>query len=153
MNNLQKCPYCHTTLSLRVITLYTGMVGALWEVYKYAKDNNKTRFTRKEIKPLLIGNENTTARFGDWVLFGGLIYKEGRGNYVINLERCEKYFQDELEIPNRVVKDPITGEIVERKDYRSARGTRSIREMLDSDNRYILEYKDRSQNYQPGTLL
>jgi len=142
MRNPKKCECCGSTLSYRVITLYTGMVYALWRVFKYAKDKGRTRVTRKEIKHLLTGNENDTARFGDWVMFGGLVHKEGRGKYIINRERCEKYFANELEIPNRIIKDPITKEVVEREDYRTVRQAENIRKFLDEDQMYVTQYRD-----------
>ncbi len=139
---IKRCEHCGSTLSMRSISLYRGMVQALWKVHRYAKEKGITRFTRKDIKHLLVGNENTTARFGDWVMFGNLIHKEGKGKYIINQEACEKYFRNEYEIPNTIWKDPITGKIIEREDYRKVRDTKSIREFLDEDENYIVNYKD-----------
>lgn len=140
-NKIEKCSQCGSNISLRGITIYKGMIVALWEIFKYAKKNNKTRFTRKEIKHLLIGNENDTARFGDWVLFGGLIAKEGKGRYIINVSRCEDYFRGRIAIPNRVWKNPITKRIEEKEDLRFVRETPSIREFLDEDGHYQAVYK------------
>ncbi len=139
---IKKCHCCGSTLSTRSISLYKGMVEALWRVFKYTEEKGQTRFTRKEIKHLLVGNENNTARFGDWVMFGNLIHKEGRGRYIINRDMCERYFSNEYAIPNTIWKDPISGEVVEREDYRYARDTKSIREFLDEDDMYQAKYRD-----------
>ncbi len=150
---IRRCSHCGSTLSLRSISLYRGMVEALWKVFKYTGERGSTRFTRKEIKHLLAGNENTTARFGDWVMFGNLIHKEGKGKYIINREYCEKYFLNEYQIPNTIWKDPISGEVVEREDYRYARDTKSIREFLDEDDMYVARYKNKEESVKQESLV
>ena len=106
----QFCEKCGQCTSEREIALYRGLVTALWRVYKWCRQKGVHEFIRKDVKHLFT-NENDTARFGDWVLFGGLVYKKGKGHYGLNLERCNDFFSGELAIPTRLWKNPVTGEI------------------------------------------
>lgn len=108
--NKQACPTCGQSVNTREIGLYRGMVDALLEVFKWCETKGKHEFQRKEIKHLL-KDDGQIARFGDWVMFGGLVYKEGKGHYGLNMERCRNFFAGKYDIPSAVFKDPLTGEI------------------------------------------
>lgn len=99
------CHSCGQTINNREISLFSGMVKALFEVAKWCKDNNQYEFTRKDIKHLL-KDDGQIARFGDWVLFGGIVYKKGKGHYGINIDRARKFYANQLEIPIVVLKSP-----------------------------------------------
>src|SRR3990167_6152427 len=103
--NKEVCPCCGQSINKRQIGLFKGMAEALWNVYCWCVERNRHEFERKEIKHLF-RNENITARFGDWVFFGGLVYKNGKGFYGLNMERCKEFFQGRLAIPTIVTKDP-----------------------------------------------
>ena|SRR3990167_6369758 len=141
--NKQTCSCCGQSINKRQIGLFQGMVVSLWGVYCWCIDHNKHEFQRKEIKHLF-KDENVSARFGDWVFFGGLVYKEGKGHYGLNMERCAEFFKNRLPIATMVTKDPRTGEI-EKYDPRTIRQIPSLVEFLDSDNRFIVLYGEPTQ--------
>lgn len=137
---VEKCPHCGSIVSPREIALYRGLIVALYRVYKFVQNRGQGyRFTRKEVKGLF-KNENDTARFGDLVFFGGLVFKEGKAHYGLNLDRCEQFFQDKLAIPTRVWKNPVTGD-VKKEDYKTLKQIPSIMDKLDAEGFYIVNYK------------
>lgn len=136
--NKCECPTCGRSINKREIALFSGMVKALFKVWKWCQEKRVHEFQRKEIKHLF-RTENEVARFGDWVWFGGLIYKHGKGRYGFNIERTKKFFAGELEIPIRIYKDPLSGEI-EKADYRTIKGIPHLIEFLDENNEYIAQY-------------
>ena len=115
--NKKLCPCCGQTINRRVISLYKGMIPPLVRVYKWCITNDRHEFTRKEIKHLL-HTDSEMARFGDWVMFGGLMYKpEGRrGIWGMNMERTQMFLGGYHMIPTVIIKDPITKEL-EKNDY------------------------------------
>lgn len=129
------CPTCGQNITPRRITLYKGLTDALYRVYEWCLKNNIHEFNRKDIKHLMI-DENCTARFGDWVLFGGLVYKESKGNYGLNLERCQKFFENRLAIPSAIIKDPVTGSL-EHQDYRTISQIQPLTNYLDLNGEYV----------------
>ncbi len=135
----QRCPTCGRITSEREITLYRGLIQALFRVFMWAGKKGIHEFSRKDIKHLF-ANENDTARFGDLVFFGGLVYKPRKGRYGLNLERCEAFFDGRYEIPIVVIKNPVTGEI-RKEDYRPIGGIPSILELLDQDMEYVARYR------------
>lgn len=84
-------------------------------------------------------SENDTARFGDWVMFGGLVYKKGKGNYGLNIERCAAFFRGEYQIPTAIWKDPVSGELV-GEDYRTLREIPHLSEFLNEQGQFVPEY-------------
>lgn len=135
------CPHCGSVLSEREIAMFDGLVVALWNVFKWCESNNRHEFKRKEIKHLFDG-ENQTARFGDWVMFGGLVYKpNGKGSYGLNMERCQHFFAGELEIPTSIWKNPVTKEL-RKEDYRFIHEIPSLRAFLDENRMYIARYRE-----------
>lgn len=135
---IERCEHCGSIISEREIGLYTGMVSALWRVFNWCKTNNVYKFNRKDVKHLF-RNENDTARFGDWVMFGGLVFKEGKAHYGLNMQRCELFFANRYSIPKRLYKNPITNAI-RVPEYTTIRGIPKLTAFLDSDGDYIARY-------------
>lgn len=143
MNNIQRCEHCGSIISEREIALYFGLVRALWRVYQFVSGNDEGyRFTRRDIKHLF-KSESDTARFGDWVHFGGLVFKEGKARYGLNRTRCREFFEGTLSIPKRVWKNPITGETrKDTADYVFIDGIPNLKELLDAEGYYQWRYRD-----------
>lgn len=136
--NKQVCEHCGQSINEREIGLFKGMVTSLYEVWKWCELLGKHEFTRKDIKHLLT-SDNQIARFGDWAMFGGLVYKEGKGHYGLNLERCRQFFMGELAIPTIIYKNPLTGEL--RKDRRrTIKDIPALASFLTENNEYIARY-------------
>lgn len=148
--NKKSCPTCGQSTNDRQISLFAGMVDALFRVWKWCREKNRHEFTRKEIKHLF-EDENQTARFGDWVLFGGLVYKPGnqKGHFGLNMERCNAFFAGKLEIPTELQKNGITGELTITKKGTLGR-VKKLRAFLNENLDYIVKYKD---SYEQTTLL
>ena len=145
MKEKQRCPHCGQVISIREIALYRGLIGALYRVFSWAKARGGDyRFTRKGIKHLL-RNENDTARFGDLVMFGGLVFKEGKAHYGLNFERCEAFFRGQYKIPMRILKDPITGNLTP-EEYKTINEIPGITKFLDGEGTYVPEYRPRPAN-------
>lgn len=87
----------------REIALFEGMAEALWRIFRWCEDKGIHEFSRKDVKHLL-RTESESARFGDWVWFGGLVYKRGKGRYGLNMERCDRFFRGRYQIPLRIFK-------------------------------------------------
>lgn len=135
------CPNCGVghNKAERQIALYRGMAIALWKVYLLCKDTGVHEFSRKDVKHLFV-SENETARFGDWVMFGGLVYKLKKGRYGLNMERCEKFFNNTYSIPTILWKNPITGE-VRKEEYQTVKRIPSLLKYLNEQHAYVVNYK------------
>ena len=135
----EKCHHCGSIISEREIGLYRGLIKTLWRVFDWSESKNIHEFKRKDIKHLF-NNENDTARFGDLVYFGGLVYKNGKGHYGLNMKRCDDFFSNKYKIPTAVWKNPITKE-TRCENYVLLREMPSILEYLDEDGAYISRYR------------
>jgi len=140
IHNQVRCSTCGRISNQREVTLYTGMVKDLARVYQWCMQNRKYEFTRKEIKHLFL-SENSSARWGDWILFGrGMIYKpKGKGSWGMNLERTEFFLKNQYPIYGRVVIAPITRE----KHYYDKKFISEIpelKDLLDEDGSYKINY-------------
>lgn len=125
----------------REIALFTGMVISLSKIYKWCVEKNKHEFQRKEINNLLTDG-NKSARFGDWIYFGGLVYRPKgglKGTWGLNLDRCQKFFSGQSVIASKVLKNPITGEI-EKFDFRHVTQMPKVYEFLDKNGLYNANY-------------
>jgi len=138
-----RCQYCGHIIDKREIALFDGMVYALWRVFEWCSQKEIHEFCRKDIEHCLIGG-NEKARFGDWVMFGGLVYKRAKGHYGLNMERCDNFFSNKLKIPSRIWKDPITGGL-DMVDYKTMREIPGLVEFLDNDGSYKARYSERQQ--------
>jgi hypothetical protein len=139
MQDKKLCSQCGQNISERQIALYRGLVSTLWRVYKWAKGKEIHEFQRKDIKHLF-SNENDTARFGDLVMFGGLVYKHRKGVYGLNLERCSAFFQGTYKIPTIIWKNPVTKEL-RKEDYKNIKQIPDIMELLNEDGEYVAQYR------------
>ena len=113
-NVIKKCPCCNASIEDRSIMLYSGLIKALYAVCKWCQENNRYEFEMNEIRHLLGRNEY--ARFGDLVWFGGLVYKQEKAQYGINLERAKAFFRGETTIPLYITINQINKEIVEKQE-------------------------------------
>ena len=140
-DNIIRCDKCGSIISEREIALYRGLVMALFRVFRHVTERGEgNRFTRKEVKHLF-KNENDTARFGDWFMFGGLMIKEGKGNYLLSINRCRAFFYEDYKIPTRVWKNPVTEEI-RAEDYKTLSEIPSIMEKLNEAGFYEWKYRE-----------
>lgn len=150
------CGHVHC-IDKREISLFKGMDVALAKIYKWCLENNRHEFQRKEIEHLLIDG-NQKARFGDWVLFGGLVYKgEKKGDWGLNIGRCEMFFNNKKAIATKVLKDPITGEI-EKFDFRFCKDIPELYTFLDENKLFNPNYVPRdlfndNQNEQDDIIV
>lgn len=138
--NKHTCPTCGQSINEREISLYSGMVKSLARLYCRAKQRGEHEFTRKEMVDIFKGSANEIARWGDWVYFGGLVYKPaGKGTWGLNMERCSAFLSNNLEIAIRVSKDPISKQIttIERGTVRDIKNLSSF---LDENQQYIAKY-------------
>lgn len=133
-----RCVTCGHIIDDREIVIFKGLVTALWNVYKYCKDHNTHEVKMKNIRHLLGRNEY--ARFGDWAMFGGLVYKLEKASYGLNMERCNEFFAGRMVIPTKIWKNGLTGELT-KMDYRRVKEIANLVEFLDKDNMYIANYK------------
>lgn len=140
-----QCGHVHRT-SEREIALFQGMTHALWRIFQWCKNHNRHEFRTFEVSHLL--DSNTYNRFADWKMFGGLTYtprgtdgkRLGKGYHGLNMERCEQFFANELKVPTRVWKNPLTGAI-RPEEYKTAREIPHLSEFLDADKFYIANYR------------
>jgi len=109
------CPYCGHEDRDRKIAFFVDMARALHKVWVWCMANKKYEFTRKEVKHLFT-NENQTARFGDWIMFGGLVYRPKnesgeieKGTYGLNKDRVRQFFTGQLSIPTIIIKKRVWG--------------------------------------------
>lgn len=115
-NDLKKCPFCNSCIEDRTVSLYKGLIDALYKVYCWCGEHRKHEFSTKDIRHLLGRNEY--ARFGDLVRFGGLVYKpkiDGRSRkaeFGLNMVRTSEFFAGTRDIPVQIVLNQITGEII-----------------------------------------
>lgn len=138
MTNYSICPHCGQKIrGERQIALYNGLIFTLKKIYEWCLKTGKHEFTRKDIKGLFIRNENDTARFGDLVMFGGLIYKTGKGRYGLNMERCRDFFQDKYEIPTIIWKKGLS---IRKENYKKLSEIPTLVELLDKEGNYKVEY-------------
>ena len=145
---IQRCDKCGHIIGEREICLYSGMVHALWQVFKWCEKNETVHFSRRQVKHLF-HSENETARFGDWEMFGGLISKSGKGEYILNKSICNDFFAGKYLIPTRAYKDAVT-KTIRFEDFQSVRNVPRLSKLLDEDNDYIVRYM--KPNYQSSLI-
>ena len=142
MTNKNRCPECGHIIDKREINMFKGLATALWQVYKWCKEKGRHEFKMNEVRDMLGRNEY--ARFGDWVLFGGLVYKNSKAHYGLNMERCAEFFKGTLQIPLSLWKDPITGKVSEKGEYGTIHEIKGLITFLDDDYLYQAQYKPRA---------
>lgn len=113
-NNISNCPVCGSNIQDRTVSLYKGLIQALYDVYCWCGKERRHEFDTKDIKHLL--GKNEYARFGDLVRFGGLVYKREKAQYGLNMKRCKDFFHGDYKIPVQITLNQITNEIIDRHD-------------------------------------
>lgn len=127
---------------VREIQIFAELIHSVWAINQYLRRRGGgSQFTRKEVNHILKGY-NVTARFGDMVMFGGLLYKEGKGHWGMNMERCAEFFRGELAIPVTILKDRKTGEIVGHEGYSTVHQIPKLGDLLNSDAEYVTHYRN-----------
>lgn len=135
-NQLGRCPCCNSNIEDRHVTLYRGLIKALYSVYRWCRQNHKHEFRTKDIKHLL--GKNEYARFGDLTWFGGIVYKpkpNRKAWFGINMTRAREFFEGTRQIPLQVLLNQITNEIVESK-YVSVGEFPELKDLLSADGLY-----------------
>jgi len=119
-NHMRRCPTCNSNIEDRFVTLYRGLIDALYRVYRWCAQSRRNTFETREIKHLL--GKNEYARFGDLVRFGGIVYKpkdeDGKSRkalFGINMERAREFFAGTRQIPIQIVLNQITNQIEESR--------------------------------------
>ena len=133
----QRCMACGHIISKRQITLYSGMVYTLYKVFKWCDEKGRHEFQTKDIKHFF--NLNSSARFGDWVMFGGLVYKNKKAHYGLNMIRCDQFFKGLYKIPEFVLKNPLNGEIEQGPDI-TINEVKGLKEFLSKDGEFQARY-------------
>jgi len=134
---VQRCLACGHIISERHIALYSGMVHTLWKVFKWCREKGIHEFQTKQVKHFF--NLNSSARFGDWVMFGGLVYKNKKGYYGLNMQRCDEFFKGTYKIPEYVVKNPLTGGITQGRDI-TINEVPNLLKFLNDDGEFKTSY-------------
>jgi hypothetical protein len=147
------CHECGRSINLREIVLFSGMVSALWKIFKWCEINNTNNFNRKEVKHLF-KSENETARFGDWLLFGGILTRKDhkKGNFIMDMDLAKKFFVNELEIPLRLLKNPIT-KVITCMERGTLRDVPKLSVFLDDNLDYVVRYEGYQSKARQETLL
>ena len=134
------CGHEHN-INEREITMYKGLVTALWRVFKHCEEKGIYQFKIKDVRHLY--DQVSYARFGDWEKFGGLVYQEQRGEYGLNMGRCQEFFAGKRKIPKIVYKNPITKENrTEEEDYVTINQLPNLKEFLDENDQFIARYRE-----------
>ena len=136
------CPTCGHALNARRITIIKTMVLSLRSVYTWCIENNRHEFKRSEVSHLFKVEAETT-HFGDWIHFGGLLYKREQGEWGMNMERTKEFLEGRLAINTVCVIQPIN-KATRLSDPRIVTHIKGISDFLDSDGRFIPEYVPRN---------
>jgi len=113
------------------------MVYTLFQIFKWCQEKGRHEFKTAEVKHFF--NLNSSARFGDWVYFGGLVYKSKKANWGINMERCDKFFKGQYGIPEYVVKNPITMKADQGPDIMIGQ-VKGLNKFMSADGQFKAEY-------------
>jgi len=144
-NVLCRCPFCNGSIKDRPITIYEGLIDCLFRVYQWCGEKGRHEFKTKEIKHLM--GKNEYARFGDLIMFEGLVYKardtEGihhKGDFGLNMNRTRMFFANEYKIPVQIIVNQITGEIL-NATYVGVGSFPKLVELLDKNGLYDYDKK------------
>lgn len=139
-NEMCKCPLCNQNIKDRKVTLYKGLIDALYQVYCWCGKNKCHEFRTKDIKHLL--GKNEYARFGDLVRFGGIVYKpkdeynqSHKAEFGLNMARAKSFFIGEYEIPVQITLNQITNEIID-STYVKINDFPELSKLLDENGLY-----------------
>jgi hypothetical protein len=132
-----RCPHCGQVIDKREIALFKGMYEALAIAYDWCQGHKTYRFKTKDIRDMI--GKNEYARFGDWVYFSGMVFKEEKGHYGLNMERVSEFLFKDKVITIAGWKDPLTGQFTPSR-YGSKRQIPGLQEFLDSKQMYESRY-------------
>ncbi len=147
----EKCGHRHQ-IGWREIALFRGMARALWRVFIWCKEQKRTEFATREIGHIL--DNKTYNRFADWKYwrdFGGMVYvplnpktqKEyKKGHIALDMEKCAKFFRNEIMIPTQIWKHPLTGEIRAGDELKIFSQIPLLYTMLNQDHEYMAWYEE-----------
>lgn len=117
-NRVGNCQLCGQNIKDRTVTLYRGLIDALYEIYCWCGQKRVHEFRTKDIKHML--GKNEYARFGDLVRFGGIVYKpktedkkSEKAYFGINMARAKEFFAGQREIPLQITLNQLTNEIID----------------------------------------
>jgi hypothetical protein len=133
----KRCPYCHQVIEKREISLFKGMYEALAIAFDWCKQHDTYKFEMKNIRDLI--GKNEYARFGDWVYFSGLVFKDEKGSYGLNLERVRGFLFEGKQICISGWKDPITGDFTPSR-WGSRHQIPGLTKFLDERGMYLSKY-------------
>ena len=137
------CGHTHQ-INEREIPLYQGMVQALWNVMRWCTERGIHEFKIDAVKHLF--DKSSYARFNDWNHFGGLVYrvtennKPKRGEYGLNIERCQQFFVGRYQVPKVVWKNPIT-KTYRAGEYVTINQLPHLTKFLDENRQFIATYR------------
>lgn len=146
--NKQSCPTCGHAVNRYKMRLMKEMVESLRAVYMWCGEKRRHEFTRKEISHLL-KSETQTTNFGQWVYFGGILYKHSKGHWGMNMKRAKAFLHGVSAINTVAWKDPLSKE-VELSDPKTIREIKGIAEFLNDEFMFVPEY-EASEPVSPGT--
>jgi hypothetical protein len=146
--NREICSHCGQTINRREIVLTKIMVNALYRIFQYCKVNKEVEknvawFTREEIRPYLLkmGSETIVATFGDWkFLSGGMVLKQGRGNWGLDMVKADAFFRGKWNVPLRVAKKGKSN-IVEELERGSVWEVKGVEEFLTPEGQMTIFYR------------
>ena len=139
--NKQSCPMCGQSVNERQIALFSGMVKSLAKVFKWCIEKDVTTFSRKDIKHLLT-TDNEIARFGDWVYFGNIIHRRGKGEYALDLDAAYRFLVGRDSIPTVVYKNPLNKSIeIENESYMYINQIPHLGGFLNERQEYVAVYR------------
>jgi len=136
-----RCPNCGQPIKddWREITLSKSLGSALFHVYKWATLKEKDEFEMADVKHLL--SQTQYATFNDIPKITPSLLSRDRETrrYMIDRERCRRFFKGEIAVPIAVWKHGITGEI---KDERIGHVSelKGIYELMDQDGDFMARY-------------
>lgn len=134
----QECPTCHRSIARYARQIDKQHVRSLWAIYRWCKEKERHQFKMNEVKHLL-GQQGYT-KFAYLIHGGGLLYREGQANYVLNMDRCAQFFANKHAIPTKIWKSPIKGVEPILEEYRTLHAIPEITEFLNDEKLYEVEY-------------
>lgn len=137
--NKQICPCCGQSVNKRRIALNKSMVISLKKIYLWCREKGVHEFKTSEINHLF-GSTTESARFGDWVFFGGIFYKKEKGDWGLNTERAAAFLKGQLQITIAVWKDPLTKEVTVA-EVGAIHKVKGIAAFVDPQGNYCVQYK------------
>ncbi len=132
-----RCPCCGQIIDKREIALFKGMYEALAIAYEWCMEHQTYHFQMKDIRDRI--GKNEYARFGDWVYFSGLVFKDGKASYGLNIGRVRGFLFEDREISICGWKDPKTGEFTPSR-YGTKNNIPGLQKFLDDRGLYAAKY-------------